>query len=312
MINYRMPIRAALFPILFSFLMLIPSMAQNLEDLENLYVDMHNDYVERKIEDAEIEVARDDIIIDLAASEEWDKITQIYSDAISEEKDENDNFAMMKTIIDTFKKMDMEVYDIFLPHYQEILSQHIEYLIDGYKKRAEYYDLASNEGMAIADYEAIISLDESAIIGYELRAEYYINHEKYELAVSDFSKIISFSPESMDVYLKRAEVYGFLDNDERALDDFSKAIALSPQAPEAYIARGNYHAGNMENALALKDYDRAIELAPEAVDGYNARAIFNMAKGRNEEAIADYQKVIELSPNGIDAKKAEMMVQMLQ
>ncbi len=137
---------------------------------------------------------------------------------------------------------------------------------------------------------------EARSIAHMNRGIVYYDTERYDLAIADFNAVLSLDPEYAPAFNRRAMTYRYKPDPDRALSDFNRAIALDPRNANYALNRGNVYLdlGQYEHAIA--DYDRALGLNPKFGVAYNQRAVAFRRKGDYARAIEDYTASIPINP----------------
>jgi len=134
-------------------------------------------------------------------------------------------------------------------------------------------------------------------MGYVSRGSYHYSNDNYKLALADLSKAIELQPENGSSYYMCGLTYYEMQDYPAALVNFSKVIELQPNNRTPYFNRGDTYY-QMENyPAALADFSKAIELQSENGDNYNWRGITYFEMQDYSAALVDFSKVIELQPN---------------
>jgi tetratricopeptide (TPR) repeat protein len=180
--------------------------------------------------------------------------------------------------------------------------------------RAEEYLTLKKYKLAIADYNALISLNPDYAGTYHDRAIAHKELGEYDDAVRDLTKAIGMKHDAMDwprsAYEIRAHVYEAMEKYEDAVNDYSKALEVWEKV------FGELHKEGFGSSIAYDILDRRakdhrkLKQYPKAIDDYNT-AISWVGKDftymvyanlgdtyiemeKPAEAIKEYDKAIEV------------------
>jgi tetratricopeptide (TPR) repeat protein len=137
---------------------------------------------------------------------------------------------------------------------------------------------------------------EARSIAHMNRGISYYDTERYDLAIADFNAVLSLDPGYAPAFNRRAMAYRYKPDPDRALPDFDRAIALEPDNASYALNRGNVYLDLGQYDRAIADYDQAIRLNPRFAIAYNQRAVVYRRKGDYARAIADYTASLPLNP----------------
>lgn len=168
----------------------------------------------------------------------------------------------------------------------------------GYK---ECSGRTGNPGRVIAACSRIIERGsrephEARSIAHMNRGITYYDTERYDLAIADFNAVLSLDPNYAPAFNRRAMAYRYKPDPDRALPDFDRAIAMEPSNASYALNRGNIHLDLGQYDRAIADYDRAIGINPKFGIAYNQRAVAYRRKGDYARAVADYTASLPLNP----------------
>jgi tetratricopeptide (TPR) repeat protein len=137
---------------------------------------------------------------------------------------------------------------------------------------------------------------EARSIAHMNRGISYYDTERYDLAIADFDAVLSLDPGYAPAFNRRAMAYRYKPDPDRALPDFDRAIAIEPNNPSYALNRGNVYLDLGRYDRAIADYDQAIRLNPRFAIAYNQRAVAHRRRGDYVRAIADYAASLPLNP----------------
>lgn len=81
---------------------------------------------------------------------------------------------------------------------------------------------------AIADYDAVVSLDPNNVHAYHNRGISYDKLGHFEAAIDDFNRVIQLEPANSVAYFNRGSTYDSLGMHDAAIADFGRALELDP------------------------------------------------------------------------------------
>jgi tetratricopeptide (TPR) repeat protein len=180
--------------------------------------------------------------------------------------------------------------------------------------RAEEYLKLKKYKLAIADYNALISINPDYAGTYHDRAIAHKELGEYDDAVTDLTKAIGMKHDTMDwprsAYEIRAHVYEAMEKYEDAINDYSKAWEVWEKVFGEFHKKEGLGSSIAYDILdrRAKDY-RKLKQYPKAIDDYNAAIIWvgkdfsymvyanigdtYIEMEKPAEAIKEYDKAIE-------------------
>lgn len=201
-------------------------------------------------------------------------------------------------------------------------------------ERALAYQALGQDGAAVEDLSAALSIDPRDLRLYGARIDSYIALSNLEAAVQDgrlalqlerdyppallaeglfavqeekyFDAIINLSDalEEDDTlaiaYAARAEARFWQNEPDRTRADANQALDLDDQLPQAYMARALAEAYEQEWRDAIQDADVAVDLAPEDATTVANRGLIYLDAGDYNEALDDFDRAIELDDSNPD------------
>ncbi len=123
----------------------------------------------------------------------------------------------------------------------------------------------------------------------------YLSQGNYDQAIAEFNAMSSIDPTVPSSYIGRGLVYLYKNEYDQSLLNFNRAIQLDGTIAVAYRDRGlvYYFEGTYDNALA--DMEKAIQIDPKAAQSYLGRGMVLVKEGQMDRAVADFNKTLELS-----------------
>lgn len=148
--------------------------------------------------------------------------------------------------------------------------------IDAYILRGEAYMQSGNYRSALADFDAVIEMDNMNAVAYYDRALLFTRLEDYSAALNDINNALAAQAarptdtlQMRDLYAKRGQLNLWLKNWQGAIADYTNSLArpdgtVSPnvyaERAEAYTALGMYND-------AINDYVSAVRVISEQIPG---------------------------------------------
>lgn len=113
-----------------------------------------------------------------------------------------------------------------------------------------------NDELALADFNAVLEIDEANVLAYANRAVVYTRQGRFGLALGDFDVAIALAPDFAIGYNNRAVVHAIEGNYDLALDDVAQAIAFAPDYAQPYATQGMIY-----SAMAVRSYAQYKDLS---------------------------------------------------
>jgi tetratricopeptide (TPR) repeat protein len=165
-----------------------------------------------------------------------------------------------------------------------------------YNRRGEKYADDNKEKLALKDFEAAASLDNTLWKAVQNRGVSRANLGDTKGAMADFDAVIHLNPNYANAWFNRGQLKYDQGNVTGALDDYNQAIQLQSGDAGFYNSRGhaNYRLGQFREALA--DYNRAVQLDPD-----DATALVNRGDAYREQGLygpsaSDYRDAVRINP----------------
>jgi tetratricopeptide (TPR) repeat protein len=175
---------------------------------------------------------------------------------------------------------------------------------------------------AIEDCTTALEIDPENINAYGSRGETYFDMGGYDSAIADFNAILSMDPDNGEAkeWLEKAQAKAasFCTKCGNAIaagaafcgkcgSPVNSANSAKPKVPgldlsaETYYERACNGIGYGDIPGALGNLTRAIILKPGFVEAYLKRGSVYMEDGRFDEAIEDFNRVLRIHPGNPEA-----------
>ncbi|XP_065176344.1 uncharacterized protein LOC135806120 [Sycon ciliatum] len=162
-----------------------------------------------------------------------------------------------------------------------------------YFQRAQLYETTKEMGFAMADYEHVVSLQQSSTEALWRLTRYLFSNGRYRECLDGLTLLVEQTNDK-EAYLYRGQVFVELGQPTDAVKDFSSAIALDPDCILAYYYRGRIlMKAHWERAL--KDFSMALLLDHEvSISGevFLHRGVIYALHHRFDEAIRDFKSAV--------------------
>ncbi|HEY2828126.1 MAG TPA: tetratricopeptide repeat protein [Pirellulales bacterium] len=164
-----------------------------------------------------------------------------------------------------------------------------------YNRRGEKYADANKEKLALKDFEAAVSLDNSLWKAIQNRGVSRANLGDAKGAMADFDAVIRLNSNYANAWYNRGQLKFGQGDVTGALDDYNQAIQRQTGDAGFYNSRGhaNYRLGQFRDALA--DYNRAVQLDPEDAAALVDRGDAYREQGMYGPAASDYRDAIRIN-----------------
>ncbi len=134
--------------------------------------------------------------------------------------------------------------------------------VESYLYRGMTHEVQKNIGLAIADYDKAVIIDDRSIAGYKLRARFYYDHmSDYLEALKNYELAIKLNPLDVDAISGRGDSYHMIGQFNQAIKDYSRAIELDNDSAEAYYQRGLSYEQIGEDQKAKEDKELACSIS---------------------------------------------------
>ena len=149
---------------------------------------------------------------------------------------------------------------------------------------------------AMADCDALLSLDTLNAGAYYNRGHAHYQLEQLDGALADFDRAIRLDPDNASCHYNRALVRLKQGARGGAIVSFSEAIRLNPKHAEAYDERGAARDAEGDLAGAVADYQRASRLAPDRWGTWVRLAQALARSGDRRGALKALDKALPIAP----------------
>lgn len=161
--------------------------------------------------------------------------------------------------------------------------------------RAECYQKLYKYRKAIADYTALLQIDEEYATYRLHRGNCYLAIDDFKNAINDYSYVIQNIPSSADfAYYLRAMAQFEQKKYDAALSDISRSIELNPDAG-LYIWRGRLHLVKGDTVQAKADFEQVLAL--DTTYDNSARQYALHYLGQDAEALAWMDSILVKDPS---------------
>lgn len=137
--------------------------------------------------------------------------------------------------------------------------------------------------------------------GYLNRANINYDAGEYTKAVADYDAVLKIDQYNTDAYVKRANAKFILNDLEGALKDYAIALEINPSLPEARFNIGRIFYKTQNFPKAVENMRAAIKLDAEKPEYQFELARSEYKAGMYAEAQQDFAKAISLKDNYLDA-----------
>lgn|SRR5487761_2310694 len=120
-----------------------------------------------------------------------------------------------------------------------------------YLERANAHRMLGETDPALADYQAAVNLNPSAVPAHNGIAMIYLERHDNARAIEELTQSINLQP-TTDAYYQRGQIYESQGDHRKAVDDYDRAIAEQPDEPFVYMARAaaRHNLGDEQGAAA--------------------------------------------------------------
>ncbi len=176
-------------------------------------------------------------------------------------------------------------------------------LADAHLMRGRIFMTRGAFSSALADFDAVIALDEGNLDARFDRGKLRVQRGDYDGAIEDLNRILKINDKVGELWLWRGAAYDGKSETEKAKADLKEAIARDPKIADR-LKGSRYDTQNpVENvALAPTPQKEDVKRVPPgtALDHKNAG---NVLRGKNDMggALAEYNMALMIDPNFADA-----------
>lgn len=162
----------------------------------------------------------------------------------------------------------------------------------GYLNRANINYAAGEYTKAIADYDAVLKIDQYNTDAYVKRANAKYTTNDLEGALKDYAIALEINPSLPEARFNIGRVYYRTQNFPKSVENMRAAIKLDTQRPEYYfeLARSEYKAGLYTDSN--ESFSKAIALKDNYLDAYYGKGLASMNLAKYDEAINCFDTVI--------------------
>ncbi len=178
--------------------------------------------------------------------------------------------------------------------------QYSSHVLDAYEMRGIARRKEKKFEEALADFNAIISLNDKSYRAYWNRGRIYKDMKSYQAAIEDYSLAITkaiLSADSVQIFYQRGQAYYDMDQPLEAIKDYTRAIALKPDFGKAYYQRAEAYRKNRDFEISIVNFDKALSLDPKNFWIYYQKAHTFEEMGNFHNAIESYSKFIQNAPD---------------
>ena len=134
--------------------------------------------------------------------------------------------------------------------------------VESYLYRGMTHEVKQNIGLAIADYDKSIILNDRSIAGYKLMARFYHTQMgDYLEALKNYELALKLNPLDVVSISGRGDAYFMIGQFNQSIKDYSRAIELDSDLAEAYHQRGLSYEQVGDNQKAQEDKDMACSIS---------------------------------------------------
>jgi lipoprotein NlpI len=152
---------------------------------------------------------------------------------------------------------------------------------------------AKRDGRAIADFDAVISIEPQQARALLERGRFYAAVVgDLDRAARDLDAAIAAAPNYTDALNYRAGIRRRTGDYDGAIGDFTASIAVDDDA-RMHVARGGAYRAKGDYAHAAQDYEEALTLVPGRAAFIEARGQANFSMARYDAAAADFASLLE-------------------
>ncbi len=163
----------------------------------------------------------------------------------------------------------------------------------GYLNRANINYDAGEYAKAVADYDAVLKIDQYNTDAYVKRAnaKYVLND--LEGALKDYAIALEINPSLPEARFNIGRIYYRTQDFPKSVENMRAAIKLDAEKPEYHfeLARSEYKAGLY--AEAQEDFSKAISLKENFLDAYYGKGLASINLAKYEDAISCFDTIIK-------------------
>lgn len=163
----------------------------------------------------------------------------------------------------------------------------------GYLNRANISYDAGEYAKAVADYDAVLKIDQYNVDAYVKRAnaKYVLND--LEGALKDYAIALEINPSLPDARFNIGRIFYRTQDFPKSVENMRAAVKLDAQRPEYLfeLARSEYKAGMY--AESQEDFSKAISLKENFYDAYYGKGLASMNLSKFEDAISCFDTIVK-------------------
>ena len=163
----------------------------------------------------------------------------------------------------------------------------------GYLNRANINYDAGEYAKAVADYDAVLKIDQYNTDAYVKRAnaKYVLND--LEGALKDYAIALEINPSLPDARFNIGRIYYRTQDFPKSVENMRAAIKLDSERPEYHfeLARSEYKAGLY--AESQEDFSKAISLKENFLDAYYGKGLASINLAKYDDAINCFDTIIK-------------------
>jgi tetratricopeptide (TPR) repeat protein len=169
--------------------------------------------------------------------------------------------------------------------------------VRSYMVRALMLWADAQDNQALADYQAILSLDPSNVFALLFRgsSNQYLGDRL--TPADDFADAIRLSGQNADVYALIGSTYAQTRDFDQAMIHLNQAIQRDPTNARSYYFMGVVFLAQNRYAQAIERFTTAISLDPAYAEPYYDRGLAYGQQNDYAAAIADFTQAIAINPN---------------
>ena len=134
--------------------------------------------------------------------------------------------------------------------------------VESYLYRGMTHEVQQNIGLAIADYDRAIILNDRSIAGYKLRGRFYHTQmADYLEALKNYELALKLNPLDVVSISGRGDAYFMIGQFNQAIKDYSRAIELDSDLADTYHQRGLSYEQAGDNQKSQADKDMACSIS---------------------------------------------------
>lgn len=166
--------------------------------------------------------------------------------------------------------------------------------------RAQWYRSNDMNDAALADYQAVLSIDPFLIDALVGRGKLYFDRNQLDLAIEDYNQGLALEPNNDQLLSNRGAWYGAKGDYSNALKDLNAAIETNPNSFNAYLNRSLLYFTLEEYESAQKDYLKILNMDSSRDDIWYELAMVQERLKLNNEALSSVKEALRRSPNNKD------------